>query len=66
MKDRDYKEAWQTLKESKTQKYILTRNAYGTKHIAAIIHSIDLEKMDELDDTHEFRNLLDDMNREDK
>ncbi|WP_204200749.1 hypothetical protein [Mammaliicoccus sciuri] len=63
MKDREYREAWQTLKESKTQKYIQTINAYGTKHIASIIHSIDLEKMDQLDGTCEFSNLLHDMNR---
>lgn len=58
MKDSEYKDIWQELKDSKMQDYILTRNAYGTKHIATIIYSIDLEKMDKLDNTNEFSNLL--------
>jgi len=65
MAKKNYENMWQTLKESKTQKYIQTRNAYGTKHIASIIHSIDLEKMDQLDGTREFSNILHDMNRSD-
>ncbi|MBA1352682.1 hypothetical protein GHK60_06235 [Staphylococcus cohnii] len=61
MKDREYKDAWQELKDIKTQDYIQTRNAYGTRHVATIIYSVDLEKMDKLDGTNEFSNLLSDL-----
>ncbi|RIN44406.1 hypothetical protein [Staphylococcus simulans] len=64
MKDREYKDAWQDLKASKIQDYIQTRNAYGTQHIATIIYSIDLEKMDKLDGTQDFSNLLSDLEDE--
>ena len=49
--------AWQKLKEEKTNNYITYPNAEKRD---------DLIRMDELDGTHEFSNLLDDMNREDK
>ena len=49
--------AWQKLKEEKTNNYITYPNAEKRD---------DLIRMDELDGTHEFSNLLDDMNREEK
>ena len=49
--------AWQKLKEEKTNNYITYPNAEKLD---------DLIRMDELDGTHEFSNLLDDMNREEK
>ena len=53
----NYEKAWQMLKEEKTNNYITYPNAEKRD---------DLIRMDELDGTHEFSNLLDDMNREDK
>lgn len=64
MKDREYKEIWQELKDSKMQDYIMTRSAYGTKHLATIIYSVDLIKMDSLDGSNDFNNLLRDMGDE--
>jgi len=64
MKTNQYKDAWQTLKDSKMQDYIQTRSAYGTKHLATIIYSVDLIKMDSLDGTNEFSNLLSDLGDE--
>lgn len=65
MKDRKYKEAWQTLKEKKMQEYI--RLHEGIEGFFAFdnmqILSSDLTEMDKLDGTKEFSNLLDDMNR---
>lgn len=64
MKVKEYKDAWKQLKDSKTQEYILTRKAYETKHIATIIYLIDLEKLDKLDGTNDFSNLLSDFGEE--
>lgn len=57
MKDREYKDAWQTLKEEKINNYITYPNAEKRD---------DLLRMDRLDNTKEFSNILHDMNREDK
>lgn len=65
MKDREYKEAWQTLKEKKIQEYI--RLHEGIEGFFAVddmqILASDLIEMDKLDGTKEFSNLLHDMNR---
>lgn len=50
----DYKNAWQKLKEEKISDYITWPNAEKRD---------DILRMDELDGTHEFSNLLHDMNR---
>ena len=55
MKDKDYKRAWLDFKETSMQDYIRTYKAYGKKHIA--------ERMDEMDGTNEFKNLLYDLER---
>ncbi len=53
----DYKNAWQTLKEEKISDYITWPNAEKRD---------DILRMDELDATNEFSNLLHDMNRSGK
>ena len=71
MKNREYKDTWQTLKEELLTEYpYLVRvwestNGEG-EHAEMCKANEILERMDELDGTHEFSNLLDDMNREDK
>ena len=78
----NYEKAWKTLKEKRIQEYIklhrtvnqiigpnksqhhlfqVANAMFGKNNLAYI-----LNEMDELDGTHEFSNLLDDMNREDK
>lgn len=75
MKDREYKDAWQKLKEENLKTYAKlvgkSKSADNdTTHLllegALISLGKKLTRMDELDGTHEFSNLLDDMNREDK
>ena len=62
----DYKNAWQTLKEEMTQDYIkLTNAGDDIARIADQVLSGYLKRIDELDKSNEFSNLLDDMNRED-
>lgn len=68
MKDRDYKEAWQTLKDEMITEYpYLVRGWVSTsgegEHAEMCKVNEILERMDELDGTYEFSNLLDDMNR---
>ena len=53
----NYKKAWQTLKEEKINNYITYPNSEKRD---------DLLRMDQLDDTQEFNNLLYDMNGEEK
>ena len=71
MKNREYKDTWQTLKEELLTEYpYLVRvwestNGEG-EHAEMCKANEILERMDQLDGTHEFSNLLDDMNREDK
>ena len=63
----DYKNAWQTLKEEMTQDYIkLTNSGDDIARIADQVLSGYLERIDELDKTNDFSNLLYDMNRENK
>ena len=63
----DYKNAWQTLKEEMTQDYIkLTNSGDDIARIAGQVLSGYLERIDELDKSNDFSNLLHDMNREDK
>ena len=71
MKVKEYKDVWQTLKEELLTEYpYLLRvwestNGEGEHAEMCKVNEI-LERMDELDGTHEFSNLLEDMNREDK
>ena len=71
MKNREYKDTWQTLKEELLTEYpYLVRvwestNGEG-EHAEMCKANEILERMEQLDGTHEFSNLLDDMNREDK
>ena len=63
----DYKNAWQTLKEEMTQDYIkLTNTGDDIARIADQVLSGYLERIDELDKSNDFSNLLYDMNRENK
>ncbi|OOV78885.1 hypothetical protein [Mammaliicoccus fleurettii] len=69
MKDRGYKEVWQTLKEEKIRYFILLNDAYKVHQLERQSISLNVTRqtllqMDQLDGTHEFSNLLDDMNRE--
>lgn len=76
MKDKDYKSLWIKLKEKKLQEYvkvhrsvnqiITPNNQYQLFQIAnAMVSknelSRDLKYMDQLDGTHEFQNLLSDL-----
>ena len=67
----NYEKAWQTLKEEILNEYpgaVNIQKYYAGSYEFAIVQKLEEigEKMDELDGTHEFRNLLEDMNREDK
>ena len=67
----NYKKEWQKLKQWVITDYItLSREEETPANVETLLGEIiRLEKigeyMDWLDDTHEFSNLLDDMNRED-
>lgn len=76
MRDKDYKRAWLELKEKKLQEYvkvhrsvnqiITPNNQYQLFQIANAMVSKnelirDLKYMDQLDGTHEFQNLLSDL-----
>ncbi|MGX0089701.1 hypothetical protein ACUXIB_000666 [Staphylococcus epidermidis] len=76
MKDKDYKSLWVKLKEKKLKEYvkvhrsvnqiITPNNQYQLFQIAnAMVSknelSRDLKYMDQLDGTHEFQNLLSDL-----
>lgn len=78
MKDKDYKRAWLELKGKKLQEYvkihrsvnqiIKPNNQYHLFQIANAMVSKnelarDLKYMDQLDMTHEFQNLLSDLER---
>ena len=63
----NYEKAWQTLKEEMTQDYIkLTNTGDDIARIADQVLSGYLERIDELEKSNDFSNLLHDMNREDK
>lgn len=66
MKDREYKNAWQKLKEEKIQYFILLHDAYKVhqlegQRIPLNVTKQTLLKMDKLDGTNEFSNLLSDL-----
>ncbi|WP_217971481.1 hypothetical protein [Staphylococcus xylosus] len=76
MKDREYKDAWQTFKEERTQEYIKLHRTVNqvTKpnsqhHLFQLANAIVgkkdlahiLKHMDKLDGTNEFSNLLSDL-----
>ncbi|MBF2189432.1 hypothetical protein H3990_04820 [Staphylococcus epidermidis] len=78
MKDKDYKSLWVKLKEKKLKEYvkvhrsvnqiITPNNQYQLFQIANAMVSKnelirDLKYMDQLDGTHEFQNLLSDLER---
>ena len=68
MKDREYREAWQTLKEEMITEYpFLVEGSNHTngegEHAEMCKANEILERMDQLDGTNEFSNLLHDMNR---
>ena len=79
MKDKQYKEIWQTFKDERIQEYIKLHrtvnqiikpnNQYHLFQIAnAMVGKNDLahilKQMDKLDGTQEFRNLLSDLEDE--
>ncbi|RXR97256.1 hypothetical protein [Staphylococcus saprophyticus] len=71
MKDKQYKYAWQKLKETLMQKYPefchKADASNGDWEKGFLLMTIDiLQYMDSLDNTHEFSNLLHDMNRSGK
>lgn len=69
MKDREYKEAWQKLKEEKIRYFILLHDAYKVhqlerQRIPLNVTRQTLLQMDKLDGTNEFNNLLSDLEDE--
>lgn len=78
MKDREYKDAWQTFKEMRIQEYIKLHrtvnqvikpnNQYHLFQVANAMVGKDLahilKEMDKLDNTNEFSNLLIDLEDE--
>ncbi|OJH01892.1 hypothetical protein BL313_02520 [Staphylococcus hominis] len=73
MRDKDYKRAWLDFKEEKIKEYVLRHNQLKqTSVLEARNLSIkemmwslkyDLQRMDEMDGTNEFKNLLYDLER---
>lgn len=73
MKDKDYKRAWLDFKEEKIKEYVLRHDQLKqTSVLEARNLSIkemmwslkyDLQRMDEMDGTNEFKNLLYDLER---
>ncbi|PKI11016.1 hypothetical protein CW747_02440 [Staphylococcus shinii] len=69
MKDREYKDAWQELKEEKIRYFILLNDAYKVhqlerQRIPLNVTRQTLLQMDKLDGTNEFSNLLSDLGDE--
>lgn len=70
MKDREYKDAWQELKEKKIEKFTKLHNLIINHHeddgdfLRYIEQQNELFYMDNKDETNEFRNLLSDMEDE--
>lgn len=69
MKDREYKHAWQELKEEKMRYFILLNDAYKVhqlerQRIPLNVTRQTLLQMDKLDGTNEFSNLLSDLEDE--
>ena len=73
MKDKDYKRAWLDFKEEKIKEYVLRHNQLKQTNvlearnlsIKEMMWSLkyDLQRMDEIDGTNEFKNLLYDLER---
>ena len=68
MKDKEYKRAWIELKEEMLYQYPLilhmTKMADGKEDEGSLFQLEEyLKRMDELDGTHEFQNLLSDLER---
>ncbi|MEJ7366480.1 hypothetical protein [Staphylococcus epidermidis] len=78
MKDKDYKSLWIKLKEKKLKEYVEVHRSvnqiitpYNQYHLFEIANEMvsenelkrDLKYMDQLDGTHEFQNLLSDLER---
>lgn len=78
MKDKDYKRAWLESKEKKLQEYAKVHRSVNQiikpnsqYHLFQIANAMvsknvlarDLKYMDQLDGTHEFQNLLSDLER---
>lgn len=70
MKDREYKDAWQELKEKKFENFIKLHNLIINDYedegdfLRYIEQQNELFYMDNKDETNEFRNLLNDMEDE--
>lgn len=68
MRDRDYKEAWNSLKDAMLEEYPAVdheadvSNGDAERGVLSAYEKV-LKQMDQLDNTNEFSNLLDDMNR---
>ena len=63
MKDKEYKQAWLTLKDRKIQNYIGNRQlTYRDDPFVKYLEN-ELIMMDELDHTHEGQNIIDDLER---
>ena len=78
MKDKDYKSLWIKLKEKKLKEYVEVHRSVNQiikpnnqYHLFQIANAMviknelnrDLKYMDQLDGTHEFQNLLSDLER---
>lgn len=73
MRDKDYKRAWLDFKEEKIKEYVLRHNQLKQTNvlearnlsIKEMMWSLkyDLQRMDEIDGTNEFKNLLYDLER---
>ncbi|MEB7677876.1 hypothetical protein NGB25_12260 [Staphylococcus saprophyticus] len=70
MKDREYKHAWQELKEKKIEKFTKLHNLIINRHedkgdyLRYIEQTNELLDMDNADNTNEFSNLLSDLEDE--
>lgn len=73
MKDKDYKRAWLDFKEEKIKEYVLRHNQLKQTNVLEARNlsikemkwslKYDLQRMDEMDGTNEFKNLLYDLER---
>ncbi|AWI44819.1 hypothetical protein BJG88_08740 [Staphylococcus nepalensis] len=67
MKDREYKDAWQELKEKFIRVYVMQNKVKEPTVDIKVKHQTYrniLRKMDEIDGTNEFSNLLSDLEDE--
>lgn len=68
MKDREYRDAWNTLKDTMLEEYPAVdheadvSNGDAKRGVLSTYEKV-LNQMDKLDGTYEFSNLLHDMNR---